>query len=95
MLADMCFEHFHQCRVMIHVVPSKGIYIFIQVYSLFCLDMIFHCNLYVFGLCLRVPHSSEVGWMKVYHLYVASQGHPQWIDAYESVCHDFFLDSML
>ena len=95
MSSGMFFNHFHQCRVMLHVVPSKGIYICTQVYSLFCVDMDFHSTLYVFELFLRVARSSEVGWMKVYHLYVAIQSHPQWIDAYEYVCHDFILDSML
>ena len=80
---------------MIHVVPSKGIYICIQVYSAFCIDMNFHCTLYVFVLHLRVVHSHKVGWMKIYILYLASKGHPQWIDTYEYACHDFLLDSML
>ena len=95
MSSGMFFNHFHQCRVMLHVVPSKGIYICTQVYSLFYVDMDFHSTLYVFGLFLRVAHSSEVGWMKVYPLYQASKGHPQCVGAYEALCLDFLLDSVL
>ena len=53
------------------------------------------CTLYVFVLCLRVVQSHEVGWMKVYPLYQASKGHPQCVGAYEALCLDFLLDSML
>ena len=76
LLDDMVFVLFHRCRVMIHFVPSMEIYTYIQVYSLLCVSMNFHCILYVFGLELRVSHSHEVGWMKVYLLYLERKGRP-------------------
>ena len=61
----MSFSPFHQYVVMTHFVPSKDIYIYIQVYFPFCVDMNFHCTLYVFEINLGVVHSPEVDWMKV------------------------------
>ena len=75
-LDDILFVLFHQCRVMIHFVPSMDIYTYIQVYSLFFASMNFQCILNVSGLNLRVSHSIEVFWMKVYLLYLARNGIP-------------------
>ena len=88
-LDDIFFVLFHQCRVIIHFVPSMDIYTYIQVYSLFCASMNFHCILYVFGPNLRVAHSHEVGWMKVYLLYLARKGRRQWIDVDGCEHHDY------
>ena len=64
-LDGMPFVPFHQRVVITHFVPSKDIYIYIQVYFLFCVDMNFQCTLYVFEIDLGVAHSPEVDWMKV------------------------------
>ena len=88
-LYGMSFVPFHQCVVMTHFVPSKDIYIYIQVYFLFCVDTNFHCTLYVFEIDLGVVHNPEVDFMKVYILCLANMGHIQWIDTYECLFHDF------
>jgi len=89
MLDDMFFIRFHQCRVMIHFVPSMDIYTYIQVYSLFFASMNFQCILYVFGIDLRVSHSHEMGWMKVYLLYLERKVFSQWIDVHGCENHDY------
>ena len=64
-LDGMYFVPFHQCAVMTHFVPSKDIYIYIQVYFFFFIDMNFHCTLCAFEINLAVFHTPKVDWMKV------------------------------
>ena len=74
---------------MIHFVTSMEIYTYIQVYSLLCVSMNFYCILYFFGLGLRFAHGHEVGWMKVYILYLERKGCPQWIDMHGCENRDY------